>query len=636
MAAKGTGLSDIFPDERLASRYKIIKQLSSGGFSQTFLAEDEHLTTGSLTTEPLTTRPLCVVKQLKSQSENSYALELARRLFQTEARVLQRLGKHSQIPYLLDYFEANREFYLILELIEGRSIAEELAGQQRWSEASVINLLQDILRVLTFVHQQNVIHRDIKPSNLIRRAHDGKIVLIDFGAVKQTTAQPFDTADNPTLTITIGTQGYMPNEQIAGQPRFSSDLYAVGMIGIQALTGIKPRNLKHDMQTGEVSWHPDVPDVSPKLAEVLDTMVRYHFKDRYQTAEAALQALEALLEDSKFDSSADASSDETQILPKSLELWQSSPQPTSASPPAEALAPSVEPTTNLPNETSPTPDNAITLPPEIVASPVPDSATDAVTDIVDSPLIGAAPIEAVEATPAEAAPKIEPGTIRGPHPGGTPDPAMPEPASKRRLRTDTSALARIALGASLALGRSLSSGKSHLRWYLLGCGLLAIAGVSILPTVADAVFQGLGLYATPDTVVCKLPAIPTLPTHPPDYEYIDGTQYYGSLEDGRPADGQVITLFPNGNRYDGEFTDGQRNGCGTFTFKNGRRYVGQFKQDTFHGQGIWDLENSDRYIGGMKNGKCSGLGTYTFADGTRQRGFWWNGTLLGSRLSCDR
>ncbi|MEO1354099.1 MAG: serine/threonine-protein kinase, partial [Cyanobacteria bacterium J06635_15] len=354
-------MSDSFPDGRLASRYKVIKQLSSGGFSQTFLAEDNHLPD----------KLLCVVKQLKSQSENSYALELARRLFQTEARVLQKLGEHDQIPYLLDYFEINREFYLILELIEGRSIAEELASQQRWSEANVINLLQDILRVLTFVHQQNVIHRDIKPSNLIRRAGDGNVVLIDFGAVKQTAAQQLETADNPTLTITIGTQGYMPNEQIAGQPRFSSDLYAVGMIGIQALTGIKPRNLKHDMQTGEVSWHDEVSYVSPKLAEVLDTMVRYHFKDRYQTAEAALQALEALLQDSKSDSSADTSLDETQILPKSLEPWQS-PQPASVAHPRET-------------ET--------TIPPGRVVSPVPETITDALTETVAS-----------LSTPTEAAP----------------------------------------------------------------------------------------------------------------------------------------------------------------------------------------------------------------------------------------
>ncbi|MEO1403030.1 MAG: hypothetical protein AAFV72_17520, partial [Cyanobacteria bacterium J06635_1] len=494
----------------------------------------------------------------------------------------------------------------------GRSIAEELASQQRWSEANVIHLLQEILRVLTFVHQQNVIHRDIKPSNLIRRVGDGKIVLIDFGAVKQTAAQPLETADNPTLTITIGTQGYMPNEQIAGQPRFSSDLYAIGMIGIQALTGIKPRNLKHDMQTGEVSWHTEVPYVSPKLADILDTMVRYHFKDRYQTAEDALQALEKLLEDSKSDSSANVSLDETQILPKSLDLWQSA-QPTSAASPAEVLAPADPPSEHPLSAPSPLADTEITVPPEMVASPVPETATDALTETVVSP-----------------SPSPEAASNQTENLLSAPTDATPIKA------TEAAPLTRIALGALLALGRSLSSRESHLRWYLLGTGFLAIAGVSLLPTVADAVFQGLGLYATPDTVVCKIPATPPLPTPPPDYEYVDGTQYYGPLENSRPADGQGITLFPNGNRYDGEFSDGQRNGCGTFTFKNGRRYVGQFKQDAFHGQGIWYLENRDRYVGGMKHGKCNGLGTYTFADGTRQRGFWWNGTLLGSRLSCDR
>ena len=269
------------PNQPLGRRYKVIRQLGEGGFGQTFLAEDMHLPG----------RPICVVKQLKPQFSDPKSLQTARRLFDTEAKVLYKLGEHDQIPRLLAHFEDNQEFYLAQEFIEGDSLNNVLASGQPWSEAQIIALLQDMLQVLTFVHQQNVIHRDIKPENLICR-RDGKIVLIDFGAVKQVTTQLVNTQTGQTnLTIAIGTQGYMPNEQLDGKPRFSSDVYAVGMIGIQGLTRRRPTQLKQDPRTSEIVWRAAAPDINPRLADILDQMVRYNFRDRYPSAAEALQAL---------------------------------------------------------------------------------------------------------------------------------------------------------------------------------------------------------------------------------------------------------------------------------------------------------------------------------------------------------
>jgi serine/threonine protein kinase len=272
----------------LGGRYRVIDQLGAGGFSQTFLAEDLHLPG----------HPRCVVKQLKPQVSDTAILQTARRLFDTEAQVLYKLGNHNQIPHLLAHFEDNREFYLVLELIEGESLTEELIPGEPWTEAQVVVLLRDVLDALSFVHQENVIHRDIKPSNLIRRRHDGKVVLIDFGAVKQTTAKIANPDTGPTVTISIGTQGYMPNEQLAGNPRFSSDIFALGMIGVQALTGVHPRDLSPDPYTGEFDWQPYIRQnqVHLELRAILDRMIRYHFKDRYQTAREALKALNDFLD----------------------------------------------------------------------------------------------------------------------------------------------------------------------------------------------------------------------------------------------------------------------------------------------------------------------------------------------------
>lgn len=277
--------TQIYSEKPIGGRYKILSQLGAGGFGYTFLAEDVHLPGN----------PRCVVKQLKLQTDDTGALEMARRCFHTEAQALYKLGCHDQIPRLMAHFEESQEFYLVQEFIEGKSLTKELVKGKSWPQTDAIALVRDILEILFFVHQEQVIHRDLKPSNLIRRCRDNKIVLIDFGAVKQastpTIADPETGLTN--LTISIGTQGYMPNEQIAGKPRFSSDVYAVGIIGIQALTGVHPRHFGEDAR-GEIEWHHRARHVSRELVDILDRMVRYDFRDRFPTAIEALEALDKL------------------------------------------------------------------------------------------------------------------------------------------------------------------------------------------------------------------------------------------------------------------------------------------------------------------------------------------------------
>jgi phosphate transport system substrate-binding protein len=280
----------------LGGRYKIIQQLGAGSFSQTFVAEDLHLPN----------RPRCVIKQLKTCFESDEDWQIARRLFDTEAKVLYTLGNHDQIPRLLAHFEEAQNFYLAQELIVGQPLDQLLAEKPIWTQAEVVALLRDLLRVLAFVHRQGVIHRDIKPSNLIRRQQDGRIVLIDFGAVKQLRLRGTDTKSGKTdLTISIGTQGYAPAEQLAGEPRLSSDVYAVGMVAIRALTGVHPKNLKKDLRTHEeFQWWQQGMSVCPELAIFLNCMVRYDYHERYSTANEALAVLQSISAYLPEDSSA--------------------------------------------------------------------------------------------------------------------------------------------------------------------------------------------------------------------------------------------------------------------------------------------------------------------------------------------
>ncbi|MHC5862364.1 CHASE2 domain-containing protein [Nostoc sp.] len=269
-------------DLLLSGRYKISQTLGAGGFGRTYLAQD--------TQRP--GNPICVVKKLMPARQDTRFLQVARRLFNSEAEILESLGKHHQIPELLAYFEDDQEFYLIQQYIEGHTLSEELPPVQNvQNESFVMEMLKEVLEVLEFVHQHRVIHRDIKPTNIIRCAEDNRLVLIDFGAVK--LMQPSSNEQTELATVAIGTRGYAPPEQFAGHPRLCSDIYALGMIAIQAITGIPPQELHPDPETGNVMWRQTV-QVSEGLAAILDKMVCYHFSDRYQSATEVLQDLKRM------------------------------------------------------------------------------------------------------------------------------------------------------------------------------------------------------------------------------------------------------------------------------------------------------------------------------------------------------
>ncbi len=264
----------------LATRYKVVSNIGKGGFGETYLAEDTQIPEN----------PYCVVKQLKPTRTDEKFLELARRFFYTEAKTLTKVGKHDRIPQLLAYFEVNKEFYLVQEYIKGHSLSDELTPGKKLSELYVIALLKDTLEVLQFIHGFGVIHRDIKPGNIMRREADGRLVLIDFGAVKQLETQ---IADVPSDTVAIGTSGYAPPEQLLGQPVLNSDIYALGMIGIQSLIGIPAVQIPKKPETQEVTWR-DRAQVSDKLVAILDKMVAYRHQERYQSAMEVSQDLQQL------------------------------------------------------------------------------------------------------------------------------------------------------------------------------------------------------------------------------------------------------------------------------------------------------------------------------------------------------
>ncbi|MBD2437517.1 SUMF1/EgtB/PvdO family nonheme iron enzyme [Nostoc sp. FACHB-110] len=265
-----------FIGAQLDKRYKILKLLGEGNFGETYLARDNKRPS----------QPLCVVKRLKPKHTHPRVLEL----FEQEAVILEKLGEHPQIPRLLAHLAIDNEFYIIQDYVEGHNLRKEIVPKKQMAAADVRHLLQDILEVLVFVHENNVIHRDIKPENVMRRKQDDKLVLIDFGSVKEIGILSIDIYKMIRTSVVVGTPGYIPTEQAKGKPRLSSDIYALGMMAIEALTGIPPHLLPEDPQSGEVLWRDRV-QVSDELADVLNKMICDRHTARYPSATEALQAL---------------------------------------------------------------------------------------------------------------------------------------------------------------------------------------------------------------------------------------------------------------------------------------------------------------------------------------------------------
>ncbi len=248
----------------VGGRYKIMKLLRKTEFSETYLAEHEYLPDKSQR----------VIKRYIGESG-----EISKQ-FMREVQVLSQLGDHPQIPTLFDSFKEDENFYLVEQLIEGDTLAKELVEGEAWHEEQVIAILEDILGILTFVHRSNIIHRHINPHNLIRRNTDNKLVLINFGSVKQLA-----TLQERTFS---GADAYIPPEQAIGRPKLSSDIYAVGIVGIQAITGLHPNKLEGDGT--EITWRVQLQDNS-ELVEFLKKMVCSEYRQRYQSADEALVAL---------------------------------------------------------------------------------------------------------------------------------------------------------------------------------------------------------------------------------------------------------------------------------------------------------------------------------------------------------
>ena len=274
----------------LGGRYLPERLLGQGGFGAAFLAVDRY--------SPKKAK--CVIKQFQPSGNLSpQALEKAKNLFFQEAHVLEDLGReHPQIPDLYAFFplkvknqltgEEEQFFYLAQEYIDGKNLEEILQQQQKpFQESEVKNILKELLLILKFIHENGSIHRDIKPSNIMR-SQNGRLYLLDFGAVKQATNNPSNTQEKST---TIYSAGFAPPEQQLGnQVSASTDLYALAATCVILLTNRDPDEL-YDPQKQIWNWQNYAPNISADLARVFNKMLLANPRDRFQSCEEVLTAL---------------------------------------------------------------------------------------------------------------------------------------------------------------------------------------------------------------------------------------------------------------------------------------------------------------------------------------------------------
>ncbi|NEO85452.1 MAG: serine/threonine protein kinase [Spirulina sp. SIO3F2] len=323
---RGTMQAELRPGTLLNQRYHITKILGQGGFGRTYLAEDR-----SRFNEQ------CAIKELLSSQSSEYALAKSRELFQREAATLYRI-RHPQVPQFQATFEEQGRLFIVQDYVEGQTLQELLEERRRTNlactEAEVRYWLEQLLLVLKDLHNQSIIHRDVSPGNIILRSRDQLPVLIDFGVVKE-LATRIQFPQNPRSATTVGKVGYAPREQMqTGEAYPSSDLYSLAVTAIVLLTGQEPQNL-FDQVNFTWYWRQFV-TVSEPLGQVLDQMLRDRPQERFNSAQAVLQALGSSNSSAASTPPPATAPPPTRIAPNPPPLTPS-PQPVTP-PPAQPLS----------------------------------------------------------------------------------------------------------------------------------------------------------------------------------------------------------------------------------------------------------------------------------------------------------
>jgi serine/threonine protein kinase len=262
------------------NRYQTIKTLASNNSEQIYLAKN---------LKDLR-KPICIVRKLKLQNCDPVLLKVIKKRFETETETLRKIGEYQRTSEVLDYFEEACSLYIVQDFVEGKSLGQELKEQQYWNENQVISFLNDMLQILDLVHNLGIAHQEIRPGNIIYRKQDHKLLLNNFRVFKNVL---LPNQEQPLLP-NIYNHGYNSPEQLTRATAFDSDICALGMICIEALTGRSPEMLVNNGDKTQIfDWSSNT-EIRFQFKSILNRMVGNDFQGFYPNAGCVLLDLNCL------------------------------------------------------------------------------------------------------------------------------------------------------------------------------------------------------------------------------------------------------------------------------------------------------------------------------------------------------
>jgi eukaryotic-like serine/threonine-protein kinase len=253
----------------LGDRYTLVERVASGGMADVWAADDD----------VLQRRVAVKVMRPDAEHEELFALRFRDEALHTASLI------HTNIATLFDYGEDRELAYLVMELVDGKPLSQVIKERGRVEADQVRSVIGQCALALGVAHEAKVVHRDVKPANILVR-EDGLVKLTDFGI-----ARAADASGHTRAGDLLGTPSYLSPEQALGRPATgASDLYALGVVGHEMLSGAKPFDKPTPIATAMCHLHeppPPLPeDVPEDLAYVIEDLLAKDPKDRPENARA--------------------------------------------------------------------------------------------------------------------------------------------------------------------------------------------------------------------------------------------------------------------------------------------------------------------------------------------------------------
>ncbi|MGQ9687122.1 MAG: serine/threonine-protein kinase, partial [Thiobacillaceae bacterium] len=270
--------------QMLQGRYRLVAMLGRGGMGAVYRGWDARLNTS------------VAIKEMVPQPDlDAATLAQLRQQFEQEATVLARLN-HPHLVRVTDFFEEGGNAYLVMDFVEGESLARRIERERALPEREVLAWADQLLDALAYCHSQGILHRDVKPQNVIIHP-DGRATLVDFGLVKL-----WNPNDPRTRTAMrgMGTPQYAPPEQYdtaAGHTDARSDLYSLGATLYHALVGQAPPTATQRIvdPAALLPVRAVNPSVSPHVEVALMRALELRPEARFRSAAEMRQALKGTL-----------------------------------------------------------------------------------------------------------------------------------------------------------------------------------------------------------------------------------------------------------------------------------------------------------------------------------------------------